>query len=162
MELFKWIVNAFKPLLIFVKAIRKKTRYLTESWIRLCIYWEISVLLYRGRRENILCFNTLSWLQQNIKSLTNDVFKNLPRAVYPSSMWKRVVSKSLVFFFFFQLFIKVYQRFTCIHMTKLIAHKFSRGRRRLIQTYLYKFVEMTKLRVLTHCNITDISLNRML
>ena len=70
-------------------------------------------------------------------------------------------SLSLLFFFFFQLFIKVYQRFTCIHMTKLIAHKFSRGRRRLIQTYLYKFVEMTKLRVLTHCNITDISLNRM-
>ena len=136
MELFKWIVNAFKPLLIFVKAIRKKTRYLTESWIRLCIYWEISVLLYRGRRKNILCFNTLSWLQQNIKSLTNCVLKNLPRPVYPSSMWKWIVSKSLVFF---PIIHNSIQRFTCSHMTKVIAQKFSRGRTRLIQTYLYKF-----------------------
>ena len=109
-ELFKWIANAFKPFLIFVKSVHKKTTYLTESWIRLSIYREISVLLYRGRWENILCFNTISWLQQNMKSLTNGVLKNLLKPVYPSSMWKRIVSKSLIFF---QLFIKVYQRFTC-------------------------------------------------
>ena len=40
------------------------------------------------------------------------------------------------------------------------AQKCSKGRRRFIQTYLYKFVEMI-LRVPVQCNIAEISLNRI-
>ena len=40
------------------------------------------------------------------------------------------------------------------------AETFSGGRRRLIKTYLYKFVEMI-LRVPVQCNMAEILLNRI-
>ena len=45
----------------------------------------------------------------------------------------------------------VKQRFTFNHLTEVRAQTFSRGRRKLIQNYLYKSVEMT-LRVHIQCN----------
>ena len=52
------------------------------------------------------------------------------------------------------------QRFTFNYVTKVSAETFSTGHRRLIQTYLYKFVEMI-LRVPVQCNMAEISLNRI-
>ena len=57
------------------------------------------------------------------------------------------------------LIILLKQRFVFNHVTKVSAETFSTGRRRLIQTYLYKFVEMI-LRVTTQYNMAEISLNR--
>ena len=51
----------------------------------------------------------------------------------------------------------VKQRFTFHHVTKVSVLK---GRRRLIQTYLYKFVKMI-LRVPIQCNMGEISSNRI-
>ena len=52
------------------------------------------------------------------------------------------------------------QRFTFTYVTKVSAETFSRGRRRLIQTCLYKFVEMV-LRIPVQCNIAEILINKI-
>ena len=46
----------------------KKILYLTESWIPLCIYWEVNVLFYRERRKKIYCasiFNCITTWKYN-------------------------------------------------------------------------------------------------
>ena len=51
------------------------------------------------------------------------------------------------------------QRFNFSHLTNMYTQTFSIGRRRLIQTCLYKFVAIV-LRVPIQCNMAETSLNR--
>ena len=52
------------------------------------------------------------------------------------------------------------QQLTFNYVTEVSGETFSRGHRRLIQNYLYKFVDMI-LRVPVQCNMAEISLNRI-
>ena len=68
MELFKEIANSFKSFLKFAKS--SILDYLTESWIWLCIYWEVNYLSHREKWE------------KNCASIFNAITKCVPLTIY--------------------------------------------------------------------------------